>query len=270
MTTWVIPWRSRRSRKISWPWSRRRWTQPASRAVDARVGGAQLAAGVGAVGRGEARGGCRSWRGYRIRRTGPTSGRCRLRRRGIDDAGRQARPHAPCPTVRRRPLRAWYEDVLGFTPFAERPGAVLYRTAVGSVFAISRGSVARRGTHTQMAFTVDDIEAEVADLRAAASSSRRTRRRGRRDGIATIGAGRAAWFKDPDRRSSVLRRILQSRRPLAVDRRGSVARSAQRGDAGRDRAEVVGCRPAAAADDRGTGVAHRAPRRPPSSTGSAR
>ncbi len=33
MTTWVIPWRSRRSRKISWPWSRRRWTQPARRAV---------------------------------------------------------------------------------------------------------------------------------------------------------------------------------------------------------------------------------------------
>ncbi len=31
-TTWVIPWRSRRSRKISWPWSRRRWTQPARRA----------------------------------------------------------------------------------------------------------------------------------------------------------------------------------------------------------------------------------------------
>ena len=30
MTTWVMPCRSRRSRKISWPWSRRRWTQPAS------------------------------------------------------------------------------------------------------------------------------------------------------------------------------------------------------------------------------------------------
>ena len=33
ITTWVIPWRSRRSRKISWPWSRRRWTQPARRAL---------------------------------------------------------------------------------------------------------------------------------------------------------------------------------------------------------------------------------------------
>ena len=32
-TTWVIPCRSRRSRKMSWPWSRRRWTQPDRRAL---------------------------------------------------------------------------------------------------------------------------------------------------------------------------------------------------------------------------------------------
>jgi hypothetical protein len=31
ITTWVIPWRSRRSRKIRPPWSRRRFTQPESR-----------------------------------------------------------------------------------------------------------------------------------------------------------------------------------------------------------------------------------------------
>ena len=55
MTTWVIPWRSRRSRKISWPWSRRRWTQPAKPRGRAGVAEPELAAGVGAVGRGEAR-----------------------------------------------------------------------------------------------------------------------------------------------------------------------------------------------------------------------
>ena len=60
-TTWVIPCRSRRSRKMSWPWSRRRWTQPDRRALDARVGGAQLAAGMAAV------------RGGQIGRHGPQS-----------------------------------------------------------------------------------------------------------------------------------------------------------------------------------------------------
>ena len=57
MTTWVIPWRSRRSRKISWPWSRRRWTQPASRASVPASAARSCAGGVGAIGRGEARGG---------------------------------------------------------------------------------------------------------------------------------------------------------------------------------------------------------------------
>ncbi len=36
------------------PWSRRRWTQPASRASVPGVRGAELAGGVRAVGRGEA------------------------------------------------------------------------------------------------------------------------------------------------------------------------------------------------------------------------
>ena len=49
-----------------------------------------------------------------------------------------------------------------------------------------------------MAFTVDDVEAEVAELEARgvvfeSYDSPRTE-----GGIATIGPGRAAWFKDPD------------------------------------------------------------------------
>ena len=77
-----------------------------------------------------------------------------------------ARAHTTLPTADIDRLRAWYEDVLGFTPFAVRPGAVLYGRRPG---ASSRSRAARSlsiGTHTQMAFTVDDIEAEVADLRA--------------------------------------------------------------------------------------------------------
>lgn len=109
-----------------------------------------------------------------------------------------ARAHTTLPTADIERLRAWYEDVLGFTPFAERPGAVLYRTSVGSVFAISRGSASSAGTHTQMAFTVDDVEAAAADLRARGVVLETYESPKTTDGIATIGAGRAAWFKDPD------------------------------------------------------------------------
>ena len=72
----------------------------------------------------------------------------------------------PCRPPTSTVCERWYEDVLGFTPMAIRPNAVLYETTPGSVFAISRGSVLSSGTHTQMAFTVDDVDAEVADLKA--------------------------------------------------------------------------------------------------------
>ena len=108
------------------------------------------------------------------------------------------RVHATLPTADVDRLRTWYEDVLGLTPLAVRPGAVLYETTPGSVFAISRGSVPSSGTHTQMAFTVSDVAAEVAELEARGvvfESYEAPRTEG---GIATIGPGRAAWFKDPD------------------------------------------------------------------------
>ena len=108
------------------------------------------------------------------------------------------RVHATLPTSEVDRLRTWYEGVLGLTPLAVRPGAVLYETTPGSVFAISRGSVGSSSTHTQMAFTVADVEAEVAELEARGvvfESYESPRTEG---GIATIGAGRAAWFKDPD------------------------------------------------------------------------
>jgi len=108
------------------------------------------------------------------------------------------RAHTTLPTLDVERLRRWYEDILGFTPFAERPGAVIYRTATGSLFALSRAGSPSSGTTTQMAFTVDDIDAEVADLRARGVIFEMYATPETIEGIATIGPGRAAWFKDPD------------------------------------------------------------------------
>lgn len=110
----------------------------------------------------------------------------------------ERRVHTTLPTSDVEALRGWYEGVLGFTPMAVRPGAVLYQTGAGSVFAISKGSVSSSGSHTQMAFTVDDIEAEVADLQARGVVFEEYEMPRTQNGIATIGPGRAAWFKDPD------------------------------------------------------------------------
>src|SRR6476659_179737 len=108
------------------------------------------------------------------------------------------RVHATLPTADVDRLRSWYENVLGLTPLAVRPGAVLYETTPGSVFAISRGSVGSSSTHTQMAFTVADVEAEVAELEARGVVFESYESPLTVGGIATIGPGRAAWFKDPD------------------------------------------------------------------------
>ena len=110
----------------------------------------------------------------------------------------RCRVHTTLPTADIDRLRGWYEGVLGLTPMAVRPNAVLYETTPGSVFAISRGSVLSSSTHTQMAFTVDDVDAEVADLKARGVVFEEYEAPRTDGGIATIGPGRAAWFKDPD------------------------------------------------------------------------
>lgn len=61
--------------------------------------------------------------------------------------------------------RAWYEDKLGLVPVEERPGGLRYQCGSGS-FVIFASHGAASGTHTQLAFEVDDIEVAAAELRA--------------------------------------------------------------------------------------------------------
>ena len=95
--------------------------------------------------------------------------------------------------------RPFWEEVLGFAPLHVQSTLVLYRAGDGSVFAISRTGAKPSGTHTQMAFTTPDIEAEVAALRERGIQfleydlpTLRTE-----NGIARLGPNRAAWFNDP-------------------------------------------------------------------------
>ena len=108
------------------------------------------------------------------------------------------RVHAVMPTHDVERLGAFYRDVLGIRVLAERPAAMVFETSPGSVFVVSRTGGLSSGAHTQMAFTVTDVEAEVADLRARGVEPESYETPKTEDGVARLPAGSAAWFKDPD------------------------------------------------------------------------
>jgi len=96
--------------------------------------------------------------------------------------------------------RRFYEETLGFLPVDVGPGGVRYEAAEGTRFLVFPSSGRASGSHTQIGFQVDDIAAEVADLRSRgvvfetydmAEFDPNTM-------IATFPTARSAWFKDSE------------------------------------------------------------------------
>jgi O-acetyl-ADP-ribose deacetylase (regulator of RNase III)/catechol 2,3-dioxygenase-like lactoylglutathione lyase family enzyme len=106
--------------------------------------------------------------------------------------------YATLPTSDVTALRRFYEDVLGFVPQQETPTTIYYGAGEGTLFAISRSAGEASGTHTQLAFRVSNIEETVADLRGRGVVLEEYETPEMVDGIADMGAGRAAWLRDPD------------------------------------------------------------------------
>jgi catechol 2,3-dioxygenase-like lactoylglutathione lyase family enzyme len=112
----------------------------------------------------------------------------------------QRRAHTTLPVADLDAARTFYEERLGFTVVNVQPSAVMFGAGEGSVFAITKSTGRATGGHTQLGFTVTDIEAEVADLKRRGvvfeeydSPDFRTA-----GSIASIGPNRGAWFKDPE------------------------------------------------------------------------
>jgi catechol 2,3-dioxygenase-like lactoylglutathione lyase family enzyme len=103
--------------------------------------------------------------------------------------------------------RAFYAEKLGLEPVEERPGGLRYECGHGQ-FALFESTAKSSGEHTQMAWTVDDIEAVVAELRRRGVVFEEVDVPGLQtvDGIAEVegnypskGVGeRAAWFRDSE------------------------------------------------------------------------
>ena len=103
--------------------------------------------------------------------------------------------------------RAFYAEKLGLEPAEERPGGLRYQCGSGQ-FSLFASAGRASGDHTQMAFTVDDLDAVVAELRRRGVEFEEVDVPGLRtvDGIAQVegnypsaGTGeRAAWFRDSE------------------------------------------------------------------------
>jgi catechol 2,3-dioxygenase-like lactoylglutathione lyase family enzyme len=102
--------------------------------------------------------------------------------------------------------RAFYAEKLGLEPAEERPGGLLYHCSNGT-FALFASAGAPSGSHTQMAWDVDDIEATVAELRFRGVVFEEVDLPGHTaHGITTVsgnypskGTGeRAVWFRDSE------------------------------------------------------------------------
>ncbi len=97
--------------------------------------------------------------------------------------------------------RTFYRDVLGLELMAESEERLVFRFGGTTSFILSRSTVGTSDTQTQMAWSVPDVRAAIADLRG----------RGARieeyvepdpvtnDGVADMGHSWAAWFIDPSR-----------------------------------------------------------------------
>src|SRR5262245_57038011 len=61
--------------------------------------------------------------------------------------------------------RKFYLEKLGLEPVEERPGGLRYRSG-GTFFVVFESAGVASGTHTQMAWEVQEIGPVIADLRA--------------------------------------------------------------------------------------------------------
>jgi catechol 2,3-dioxygenase-like lactoylglutathione lyase family enzyme len=108
--------------------------------------------------------------------------------------------HTTLPSSDLERSRRFYEHTLGFAPASVSPDAVRYGGSDGTWFVVFPSAGRGTGGHTQIGFTVPDIEAEMQELRERGVSFEAYDMPGfdAATSIATLPTFRAAWFKDPD------------------------------------------------------------------------
>ena len=114
---------------------------------------------------------------------------------------KNASAEAALPAQDLNRAKAFYGEKLGLQPVEEDANNVRYRLGDGTQFNVFRTGGAPSGTHTQMAFLVGDIVAEVRDLKSRGVKFEEYDFPGLKtvDSIADAEDGsKAAWFIDSE------------------------------------------------------------------------
>lgn len=98
--------------------------------------------------------------------------------------------------------RDFYADKLGLNPSFEMEDVMMiYKTDGGTVFSIYQTEYAGQAGHTIAQWHVDDVDAEVRDLKQKGVAFEQYDMPGMQwnDNVASLeGMGKAAWFKDSE------------------------------------------------------------------------
>jgi catechol 2,3-dioxygenase-like lactoylglutathione lyase family enzyme len=118
--------------------------------------------------------------------------------------------HTALPAADLERARRFYAEKLGLTPESEVPGGLFYRCGENTQFLLFPSQGAASGTHTQAGWIVDDIEAEVADLKArgVVFEEYDTPDLNNVKSVATTGQTKAAWLKDSEGNLLVLLQLV--------------------------------------------------------------
>ena len=113
---------------------------------------------------------------------------------------KNARAQAALPAQDLDRAKAFYGQKLGLQPQEQDANNVRYELRDGTRFNVFRTGGAPSGTHTQMAFVVEDIVTEVRDLKSRGVKFEEYDSPGlkTKDSIAEAGDAKAAWFKDSE------------------------------------------------------------------------
>jgi predicted enzyme related to lactoylglutathione lyase len=93
----------------------------------------------------------------------------------------------------------FYADKIGLPVLSDSPGGVTFQCGGDSQLVVTKSSVGTKDEQTQAAFRVDDVRAEVSELRRRGVQIEDYDLPGLKtqDGIADIGFAWMAWFIDP-------------------------------------------------------------------------
>jgi catechol 2,3-dioxygenase-like lactoylglutathione lyase family enzyme len=106
--------------------------------------------------------------------------------------------HTVLPAADLDRARDFYHDKLGLDPDETREGTLIFHPFPGGAFEIYETPNAGTAQNTQMGWVTDDLDGEMSVMRANGVVFEQYDMPGMKDGVATNGTMRTAWFKDSE------------------------------------------------------------------------